>query len=619
MPIRVYYEVLNQKGTPALYSDNYANRPAAGYQGRIFYSPDTAQIFYDTGSTWTLLADAGVGSGSLASVCANGNTTATGITITGGGLNTDALTIASITQGSIVFAGIGGAFTQSNATFFWDNTNKRLGIGTNTPGVTLDIHGTGGTLIQLNGTGANNSYLQFQNAGVGKWRVGNQYSGGINNFSIYNNTLAANVMTIDSSSNTSFVGYVASSYYIASNGIQLAINSLLLQSGYTALGGSTNGLYIGLSSGVTQQFILPTGASYNYTYPAVSGTIAVWSSATNGTLPKFGTNNLVNSMLSDDGTSVTSAGATRSNLYIKAANNTYYGQLAFTNGTNGSYGGLSYNNSGQYMQFETASSEWMRLLSTGELGINTTSPDFPLTVKSNASANAFKILSRASGDSSISWYDSTNTTQYAHIDVGSTYFQIYASNSQPIQFYAGGSERMRLTSAGNLGIGLTPGSTIKLNIRGADQTNGTYSLYIDNAVNDMFIVRNDGVIFTGNATRSPYNDTSGAAANLIVTSGGNLQRSTSSLKYKKDILDYDKGLDIIKQIRPVYYKGKNDGNIQYAGFIAEEINDLGLTEFVQYANDGTPDALAYANMTALLTKGIQQLDDRLTALEQKLN
>ena len=36
MPIRVYYEVLNQKNTPALYSDNYAQRPAAGFVGRIF-------------------------------------------------------------------------------------------------------------------------------------------------------------------------------------------------------------------------------------------------------------------------------------------------------------------------------------------------------------------------------------------------------------------------------------------------------------------------------------------------------------------------------------------------------------------------------------------------------
>ena len=66
-------------------------------------------------------------------------------------------------------------------------------------------------------------------------------------------------------------------------------------------------------------------------------------------------------------------------------------------------------------------------------------------------------------------------------------------------------------------------------------------------------------------------------------------------------------------MRPVYYKGKSqsDGNKQFAGLIAEEIHELGLTEFVQYAQDGTPDALAYSNMVALLVKAIQELQAKL--------
>ena len=71
------------------------------------------------------------------------------------------------------------------------------------------------------------------------------------------------------------------------------------------------------------------------------------------------------------------------------------------------------------------------------------------------------------------------------------------------------------------------------------------------------------------------------------------------------------------QMRPVYYKGKNDGDTQYAGLIAEEINDLGLVEFVQYAEDETPDALYYANMIALMTKAIQELNAKVSALENK--
>src|SRR5437879_1491423 len=39
----------------------------------------------------------------------------------------------AFTQGSVIFAGSGGAFAQDNANFFWDNTNKRLGIGLASP------------------------------------------------------------------------------------------------------------------------------------------------------------------------------------------------------------------------------------------------------------------------------------------------------------------------------------------------------------------------------------------------------------------------------------------------------------------------------------------------------
>jgi hypothetical protein len=39
---------------------------------------------------------------------------------------------STFTAGSVVFAGSGGTYTQDNTNFFWDNTNKSLGIGTNT-------------------------------------------------------------------------------------------------------------------------------------------------------------------------------------------------------------------------------------------------------------------------------------------------------------------------------------------------------------------------------------------------------------------------------------------------------------------------------------------------------
>jgi hypothetical protein len=275
MPLRVDLSILNQKGTPAFYSDIFANRPAAGFAGRVFISTDTGAIYEDTGTTWTLIADAGAGTtGTLQQVTTNGNTTTQGVNITAGGLSANTVNVngdgaftggalsikqyasapanvtgynsissqtsghyfsasqggsfknflfdpSSLTDvtlrsytmpnasgtlaissnplgiGSVVFAGTGGILSESNATFFWDNTNKRLGIGNAAPGAPLDVHGTG-TAAQFNGTGTNNAYLIFQNAGANKWRVGNLYNAGANSFEFVDAARSTNVMSLRS-------------------------------------------------------------------------------------------------------------------------------------------------------------------------------------------------------------------------------------------------------------------------------------------------------------------------------------------------------------------------------------------------------------------------------------
>ena len=50
-------------------------------------------------------------------------------------------TITGATQGSVLFAGAAGVLAQDNTNFFWDDTNNRLGIGTNSPSFNLDING----------------------------------------------------------------------------------------------------------------------------------------------------------------------------------------------------------------------------------------------------------------------------------------------------------------------------------------------------------------------------------------------------------------------------------------------------------------------------------------------
>jgi len=93
------------------------------------------------------------------------------------------------------------------------------------------------------------------------------------------------------------------------------------------------------------------------------------------------------------------------------------------------------------------------------------------------------------------------------------------------------------------------------------------------------------------------------------------------LKYKKDVQNSIHGLVDLLNLRSVTYKQKNtdiEGNAVdavFGGLIAEEVHAAGLTEFVQYADDGSPDALAYGNMVSLCIKAIQEQQAIITQLQ----
>ena len=115
-----------------------------------------------------------------------------------------------------------------------------------------------------------------------------------------------------------------------------------------------------------------------------------------------------------------------------------------------------------------------------------------------------------------------------------------------------------------------------------------------------------------------YDNTTGNGANVFVGSDGQLERSTSSQRYKNTINDATHGLTELLTLRPVTYKGNNDGDTVFGGLIAEEVHDAGLTEFVQYNDNGEPDALAYGHMVSLCIKAIQELKTELDSAKARI-
>jgi hypothetical protein len=104
------------------------------------------------------------------------------------------LTITTaLTTGSVGFIGASGALLQDNANFFWDDTNNRLGLGTNAPTTALDVFGSG-IIGRLNGTSTNNAYLGFASAGTNKWSVGNVQSD--HRFRIFSEANSAELISV---------------------------------------------------------------------------------------------------------------------------------------------------------------------------------------------------------------------------------------------------------------------------------------------------------------------------------------------------------------------------------------------------------------------------------------
>ena len=123
----------------------------------------------------------------------------------------------------------------------------------------------------------------------------------------------------------------------------------------------------------------------------------------------------------------------------------------------------------------------------------------------------------------------------------------------------------------------------------------------------------------GEITSTPtYNNTTASAANVYIASNAKLYRSTSSARYKNTIQDASFGLSEAMSLRPVTYKGNNDGDVVYGGLIAEEVHDAGLTQFVQYDKEGRPDSLAYGNMVSLCIKAIQEQQDLIESLTARI-
>ena len=296
----------------------------------------------------------------------------------------------------------------------------------------------------------------------------------------------------------------------------------------------------------------------------------------------------------------------------------------------------------------------MHVGADGNVGIGTSNPDDKLHVADSSNAELKLQTDNANGGSVVKFNRSGTDNSYIGTKgyfLGNSDNNLYlrANSGLGIQFYTNGNnQRMSISSNGHVSVGTTDdtygfnvggsGSDVRGKFQGSNQyrlglQNGTSNLvWLGSGGADNFRISNSSgstrfeIDSSGNASvisgtigaSGSYSNTTGSSANVHILSSGVMVRSTSSLRYKNTINDATHGLTELLTLRPVTYKGNNDGDTVFGGLIAEEVHDAGLTEFVQYNDDGEPDALAYGNMVSLCVKAIQELKAELDSAKARI-
>ncbi len=574
MGFQLNTSVLNQKGSPAIYTDTFANRPAFGYAGRLFISNDTAAIYEDTGTAWVLIANVSSGAGTLQQVTTNGNTSNVGISVTAGGVSTNSATITSLTQGSVPFVGAAGLITQDNTNLFFDDTNNRLGINTNTPSNNLDVHGTGtNPLIAINNTAGNQSLIAFAKNSTAKWRIGNSST---DFFEILNVALTTNAIRISSANNsTVFISSVqADDFLIQPTGYSLlaSLSRNLTGTGYgvLTLRNSANGT------------IQPSSLTVDrtYTLPDATGTIALTSDLS---------------------------------AYLPLAGGTMTGPISGTQLTLNFNPQTSLLSGYNYLNFGGGSIMY-RNNTDVYIGSNAKYGSAGTTIANYTSANGMGMMTMDGG-----------TLNYQSIDTSVTAGTAYG---MPVRFTC--------KPNGNFLIGSTTDDTVnKLQVTGSIKATGSVNLVTGNSFqwDDGSILFSSGgnlsfwtnsikrfEIFSTGITRI-INLAGTGLRTVLADANGDLSAPVSDQSVKENIKPLKYGLDTIMKLNAVQFEFKegfkNYGEGLQIGAIAQEVEQI-IPEAVFKTISTGLKGIDYNQFNGIYIKAIQDQQKIIESLIQRI-
>ena len=258
---------------------------------------------------------------------------------------------------------------------------------------------------------------------------------------------------------------------------------------------------------------------------------------------------------------------------------------------------------GQYF-FIGGFGEAMRIASSGNVGIGTTSPGRKLDIEQASTDYQMRI-----GDAGANYYDIGRNTGNGLL----TFYGNQAVASGYV-FSTVNGERMRIDSSGNLLVGTTSISNARLVVYGNSTTAQTVYASSSNAIginNTSGTATYNGLVFSNNGGSS-------FVASVQVLASSVVYNTSSDARLKMNMQDASPVLDLINSIQVRSFDWKNTGEHQRYGMVAQELQTV-APEFVndQLDDDHTL-GIDYSKMVPMLAKAIQELSAKNDALEARL-
>ncbi len=287
------------------------------------------------------------------------------------------------------------------------------------------------------------------------------------------------------------------------------------------------------------------------------------------------------------------------------------------------------NGSSAYLNFKTGGSERMRIASNGTVGIGTTSPSYLLDLRSSADADTplFRINNTSTGSSAAARLymtaDGNNFSLYNYGDgtgnANETRFRSSAGGSY-FTFAPGSSEKMRIDSSGNVGMGIVSQSGVKLYVDAPSSTHaGVFR--VDSAAYASIICDNQAS--SGTRFFTSFRIDNSIVGNITSTGSSTTYATSSDYRLKENIQPLENGLERLNQLKPVKFNWIEDGK-EEEGFIAHEVSEIFSDAVVGEKDavneDGSIDGqtMDYGRITPLLVKAIQEQQEQIEQLKTEI-